>query len=70
MKVKRQNMLLIVLLAVLSAAGFAKTVEVSVLADKPVVLDNGVQTVYLRVGLTGCEPKISMSPSSLTSPAR
>ncbi|MHC4552217.1 MAG: vWA domain-containing protein [Planctomycetota bacterium] len=58
MKVHKHNMLLMLLLAVLSATGFAKTVEVSVLADKPVVLDNGVQTVYLRVGLTGCEPKI------------
>lgn len=58
MKTRKTQLLLMALLAALSVPGFAKTVEISVLADKPVVLDTGVQTVYLRVGLTGCEPKL------------
>ena len=58
MKPLNRNMLTLALVAVVTAAGFAKTLDVSVLADKPVVLDSGVQTVYLRVGLTGCEPKL------------
>ncbi len=46
--------LMVILMMTLTAAGFADTVTLNVQADKPVVLDSGKQTVYLRIGMTGC----------------
>ena len=46
--------LVALLLMTLTMAGFANTVTLNVETDKPVVLDSGKQTVYLRIGMTGC----------------
>lgn len=43
--------------AILPAAQ-AATITVSAATDKPVVLNEGKQIVYLRIGLTGCEPEL------------
>ena len=45
-------------LLLLSASGLAKTVELTVEVDRPVLLADEEQTVYLRVGLRGCPVEI------------
>ncbi len=59
MKFKLYTITLIAMaLMILSMPVQAATVTVSAAADKPVVPDEGKQTVYLRIGLTGCEAEL------------
>lgn len=46
--------LIVVMVSALSAAGMAKTIALTAEVDKPFILIESPQTVYLRVGLTGC----------------
>ena len=46
--------LIVAALLVIPAAGMAKTVELTAELDRPVIMADEEQTVYLRVGLRGC----------------
>lgn len=50
--------LVLSMLVMLSATGMAKTVELTAEVDRPVLLADEAQTVYLRVGLRGCPVEI------------
>jgi len=50
--------LVLLALLMLPVAGIAKTIELTAELDRPVILAEEEQTVYLRVGLRGCPSKI------------
>ena len=50
--------LIVVILLILPVAGLAKTVELTAELDRPVILADTEQTIYLRVGLRGCPSEI------------
>lgn len=52
------NKMIILALLVMPAVGMAKTVELTAELDRPVILADTEQTVYLRVGLRGCPVEI------------
>ncbi|MDH4203096.1 MAG: VWA domain-containing protein [Phycisphaerae bacterium] len=52
------NKMIVLALLVMPAVGMAKTVELTAELDRPVILADTEQTVYLRVGLRGCPVEI------------
>ena len=52
------NKLVFLALLAVSAVGMAKTVELTAELDRPVLMADEEQTVYLRVGLRGCPSNI------------
>ncbi len=50
--------LVVVALLAVSSVGIAKTIELTAELDRPIILADTQQTVYLRVGLRGCPSEI------------